>query len=89
METWLNKRERQIQAAASYHITPEGTALVKHSTIDKCWRGCGDKGNPSPLMLGMEIGHSHYGGHSEGSFRHENENEIRKIPNTIYKINSK
>ena len=53
METSLNKRERQIQAAARDHITPEGTALVKHSTIDKCWRGCGDKGNPSPLMLGM------------------------------------
>jgi len=45
------------------------------------------QGSPSPLMLGMEIGNSHYGGQSEGSFRHEN--EIRELPNTTHKINSK
>ena len=32
-------------------------------------------------------GNSHSGGHREDSFNHENENEIRKHPNTKHKIN--
>ena len=33
------------------------------------------------------MGNSHSGGHCEDSFNHENENEIRKHPNTKHKIN--
>ena len=33
------------------------------------------------------MGNSHSGGHREDSFNHENENEIRKHPNTKHKIN--
>ena len=33
------------------------------------------------------MGNSHSGGHREDSFNHENENEIRKHPNTEHKIN--
>jgi len=40
-------------------------------------------------MLGMEMGNTHLGGHREDSFNHENENEVRKHPNTNHKINTR
>ena len=37
-------REMQIKTAMRYHVTPIRTAIIKKSTNNKCWRGCGEKG---------------------------------------------
>ena len=45
----------QIRTTMSYHLTPVRMAIDKKST-NKCWQGCGERGNPSSLLVGMQIG---------------------------------
>jgi hypothetical protein len=47
-------QEMQIKTTLRFHLTPVSIAIVRNTTTNRCWQGCGGKRNPHTLLVGMQ-----------------------------------
>jgi hypothetical protein len=46
-------KEIQIKITLRFHLIPVRIAIIKNTTNNQCWQGCGEKRNPHTLLVGM------------------------------------
>ena len=46
-------REIQIKTTMRSYLTPVRMGQINKAGNHKCWRGCGERGNPLTLLVGM------------------------------------
>ena len=63
-----NYQRNANQTTVRYHLTQVRMAIIKKSTNNKCWRGCGKREHASTVS-GNVNWYSHYGEQYEGSFK--------------------
>ena len=55
----------QIKTTMRYHIIPSSMAIIKKSSNNKCWSGCGAKGALNRAVGGNVNWCNHYGNSME------------------------
>jgi hypothetical protein len=44
----------QIKTRLRFHLSPIRIAIIKNTTTNRFWWGCGEKRNPHTLLVGMQ-----------------------------------
>ena len=63
-----NYQRNANQTTVRYHLTQVRIVIIKKSTNNKCWRGCGKREHASTVSVNVNW-YSHYGEQYEGSFK--------------------
>jgi hypothetical protein len=49
-------KEMQIKTTLRFHLTPVRIDIIKNTTNNRCWQGCGEKRNAHTVLVGMQAG---------------------------------